>query len=307
MGMGSSREFKDWGEVLLDVIMGYECNVQCDYCSVTEEMRRLNMGTKRVLLEVSDARKLGIHKVSFGGGEPTIRKDLLPIVRFCRDRGYDFVKVVSNGLMFSYEEYAKEAVQAGITQFNLSIMAHTEALYESIMGLPGALGIVRKGVENLLKLGVEPIADLIIKNDTYQVLPDIVEFWTKVGIRKFVLWLVSLTDRNKDNVDSLPMVTTMRPYIFRTFDTAARLGVFCQSRHIPRCMLRGYESFVRDLREDKVLVVTPNSKFKLWESVISANTYVEKCKSCRFYEQECMGVRRDYLERYSDAEIEPYL
>jgi len=304
--MGNSREFKDWREVLLDVIMGYECNVQCDYCSVTVEMRRLNMGTKRIIAEVSEARKLGIHKVSFGGGEPTIRKDLLPIVRFCRDRGFDFVKVASNGLMYSYQEYAKEAVQAGITQFNISIMAHTEPLYESIMGLRGALNIVRKGVENLLSLGVEPIADLIIKNDTYQVMPDIVEYWARIGVRNFVLWLVSLTDRNKDNLDSLPMVSTMRPYIFKTFDTASRLGVFCQSRHIPRCMLRGYEGFVRDLREDKVLVVTPNSKFKLWESVISANTYVEKCKSCRFYEQECMGVRRDYLERYSDVEIEPY-
>lgn len=298
--------FDDYSDVLLDVIIGYACNVICDYCSVTNEMRRRNMTTRQAMNEIVQARALGVHRVSFGGGEPTIRKDLLPLVRFARDRGYDHVKVASNGLMYSYEKYALEAVEAGVTQFNISVMAHTPALYESIMGLSGALDLVRRGVENLLALGQRPILDLIIKNDTYSVLGDIVAYWSDVGARHFVLWLVSLTDRNRDNLASLLRVSEMRDGIVRAFETARSLGVFCESRHIPRCMLRGYEDFVRDLRQDRVIVATPEARFRLWESVISANTYTEKCVKCKHYRGICMGARKDYLERYGDDEIEPY-
>ncbi len=302
---GPALGFEDLSDVLLDVILGYECNVQCDYCSITKEMRRENMSTRQAVAELVEARGLGVHRVSFGGGEPTIRRDLVPLVRFARDRGYDHVKVASNGLMYSYENFARDAVEAGVTQFNISVMAHREALYESIMGLPGALGLVRRGVENLLALGQKPILDLIIKNDTYEHLADIIAYWAEVGVRDFVLWLVSLTDRNRDNLASLPRVTDMRPGIVRAFETARALGVFCESRHIPRCMLPGYEEFVRDLRQDRVIVVTPRSRFRLWESVISANTYTEKCKKCRHYKGICMGARNDYLERYGDDELEP--
>lgn len=297
--------FEDLSDVLLDLILGYECNVQCDYCSITDEMRKENMSTRQAIAEIVEARALGIHKVSFGGGEPTIRKDLLPLVRFARDRGFDFVKVASNGLMYSYWEYAKEAKDCGVTQFNISIMAHTPDLYRSIMGRDDALTLVQKGVENLVKLGCSPIADLIIKNDTYAHLANIIAYWADIGVRHFVLWLVSLTDRNRNNLDSLPRVSEMRDGIFAAFEKSKALGVFCESRHIPRCMLPGYEDFARDLRQDRVLVVTPNSKFRLWESVISANTYSEKCRECKYYLGLCMGARQDYLERYGDDEIVP--
>jgi MoaA/NifB/PqqE/SkfB family radical SAM enzyme len=30
----------EYADVLVDVMIGYACNVQCDYCSITDEMRR---------------------------------------------------------------------------------------------------------------------------------------------------------------------------------------------------------------------------------------------------------------------------
>ena len=50
--------------------------------------------------------------------------------------------------MYSYPAFAEEAAGAGITDFNISFMAHTPALYEQIMGKPGALEMVTQGVRN---------------------------------------------------------------------------------------------------------------------------------------------------------------
>jgi cyclic pyranopterin phosphate synthase len=295
----------DWADVLVDVQIGYACNVQCDYCSITDEMRRENMTIVSVMDKLADARSHGATKLAFGGGEPTIRRGLLPLVRWSRDRGYRSIKVPSNALMYSYPAFAEEAVDAGINQFHVSFMAHTPELYAHIMGRPDAFDLVTKGVRNLAKLGHKPTGDLIIKSDTWMHLADIVEHWAGEGVEKFNLWLVSLSDRNKDNLASLLPVTTMREGIIAAFERGRKLGVTVLSRHIPRCMLPGYEEHIADLREDKVLVITPRATFALWESRISPNTYAEKCKTCRHYQGACLGARNDYLERYGDAELRP--
>jgi cyclic pyranopterin phosphate synthase len=100
---------------MIDVQFGYACNVQCDYCSITDEMRLEKMSTATVLAQLKEARDRGAVKVSFGGGEPTIRRGLLPLVRWCRDRGYRSIKVASNGMMYSYRWFAEQAVDAGST------------------------------------------------------------------------------------------------------------------------------------------------------------------------------------------------
>lgn len=295
----------EWSDVMVDVMIGYACNVQCDYCSITNEMRHEGMSTASVLAQLRDARERGAWKVAFGGGEPTIRKGLLPLIRWCRDRGYRSIKVPSNGLMYSYREYAREASEAGITDFHLSLMAHTDELYESIMGKPGARQLVAQGLRHLLDLGHRPVGDLIIKNDTWRHLADIVEHWAGQGVETFNLWLVSLSDRNKNNLASLPRVSEMREGISAAFDRGRELGVTVRSRHIPPCMLPGYESHIADLRQDRVLVITPHSTFALWESKISPSRYGAVCEGCRHFRGLCLGAREDYVERYGEAEMIP--
>ena len=295
----------DYADVLVDVMIGYACNVQCDYCSITDEMRQESMSTASILAQLADARARGATKVSFGGGEPTIRRGLLPLVRWCRDRGYRSIKVASNALMYSYRSFAEEASDAGVNQFHISLMAHTPELYANIMGRADALALVTQGMRNVVALGHKPVGELIIKNDTWMHLADIVEHWAGLGIETFNLWLVSLSDRNKENLASLPRVSAMREGICAAFERGKRVGVTVRSRHIPRCMLPGYEAHIADLRDDKVLVVTPRTSFALWESKISPNTYAEKCDGCEFQHGACLGVRRDYLERYGDEELRP--
>ena len=177
------EQWFDYADVLIDVMIGYACNVQCDYCSITDEMRQEGMATAAVLAQLIEARARGATKVSFGGGEPTIRRGLLPLVRWCRDRGFRSIKIPSNGLMYSYRAFAEEASDAGITDFHISFMAHTPELYEKIMGRPGAFDLVTQGVGNLRALGHTPVGDLIIKNDTWMHLADIVEHWAGCGMR----------------------------------------------------------------------------------------------------------------------------
>jgi len=289
---------------LIDIIMGYECNVQCDYCTVSVEMRGKNLTTGDIARALERGVAEGLTKAAFGGGEPTIRKDLVKLVNLASALGFKTVKISSNGLMYSYAEFVEALMKAGANQFNISVMGWNRQGYERIMGNPDYFELVRDGVSNLVERGATVVADVIMKRDTYKELEQTVEYWAELGVERFVFWLMSLTDRVKDERDSLVPVSTMRPHIYRAFEVGRRRGIPVHSRHIPRCMLPGYWDHVWDVRTDRVLIVTPESSFWLSESRITANTLVEKCGSCVVMET-CMGVRQDYLDNVGDEEVAP--
>ena len=55
---------------LLDVILHYDCNLACDYCTITPAMRARGLATAAVLRELTSARADGYDRLSITGGEP---------------------------------------------------------------------------------------------------------------------------------------------------------------------------------------------------------------------------------------------
>ncbi len=284
--------------------MGYECNVQCDYCTITRDMRSHNLDASAIAAALEKGALEGLKEAAFGGGEPTIRKELPRLVKLARTLGYTTVKISSNGLMYAYPEYVDRLLAAGANLFHLALMGWNRAMYARIMGREEYFDLVRKGVSNLVSRKALVVGDLIMKNDTYRELPETVEHWAELGVERFVFWLMSLTDRVRDSRESLVPVSIMRPYLFEAFEVGRRRGIPVLSRHIPRCMLPGYWDHLWDVQGERILVVTPESTFWLSESRITANTHVEKCREC-VVKGECMGIRRDYLDHVGDHEVSP--
>ncbi len=290
---------------MLDIIPGYACNVVCDYCSVTEEMRQVEMSFSEILPTLEQGREQSIEYVSFGGGEPTIRPDILRLTRAAQRLGYATIRYQTNGFLFAYPDFTQRAVDAGLNRLHLSLMTSRAELYDRITGFDDSRKIVLQALRNLRRQPVTLVADLILKSDTYRHIRETVAFYAEQGVREAYLWLVSLTDRNADNVDSLVPVSDMRPYIIEALEYGREHGLTVMSRHIPACMLPGYEDQVVRLGDEDVWVVTPRSSFWLLESVISANRFSPRCDGC-LRKGICWGLREDYLARYGDAEVQPY-
>lgn len=291
---------------MLDLITGYACNLVCDYCSVTGDMRKTHMDPRQALRFLHQGRDRGIDYVSFGGGEPSILPGILRLTRAASRLGYGTIRYQTNGLRFAYPEFTERALAAGLNRVHISFMTANADLYDRITGLSGSRDLVLSGIAQLISRGVALAGDLIVKSDTFAHLHDTVKLLYEHGVRELYLWLVSLTDRNRDNLDSLRPVSEMRPFIESALDYGREQGIRVMSRHIPACMLRGYEDQVVRLGEEDVWVVTPRSSFWLVESVISANRFAPRCAGC-LSQGVCFGLREDYLHRYGDSEVRPYL
>ena len=290
---------------LLDVVLGYDCNLKCSYCTITDGMRRRSLTAARVTREIDDAARKGWKHVAFTGGEPTIFPDLPKLVRFARARGFTDVKVASNGLRYAHAPFLEHLIEAGVTTFNVSMHAFEDAAYEQTVARADTARLRRQAIDNLVARGRPPVADLILKNDTYRAVRPWIRSLVDRGVRKFNLWLVSLTDQNAGNVEQLPRITDLVPELRGAFDDARAGGYEVHSLHVPRCFLTGHERHVRHPGADGVRVVTPDEVFDLADSRLTGGVKPdETCGACR-YRNECPGLRRDYVERFGTEELRP--
>ncbi len=289
---------------LLDLVLGYDCNLACDYCTITLEMRRRNMTTDDVRRRLREGRAKGCTRVAFTGGEPTIRSDLVPLVEEARLLGFEWVKVQSNAVRFSYAHYLDRLIHAGVDVFHVTVSHADDAGRDRLTRVPGSAAASRSGLDALLSRGLDVVLDVIVKSDTASHLPDTIAALHRRGARRFHLWLVSLTDGNRENVDSLPRVSEIRPQLEAAFEYGRAHDLEVLSLHIPRCMLPGSEAHVWDVLREDVVVSTPDATFSLRDSRLAPNAKVDACGAC-VYDPVCSGVRRDYLERFGESEIVP--
>ena len=287
---------------LLDVVLGYDCNLACDYCTITPAMRRRAMPTERVAREIERAAARGFREIAFTGGEPTIRPDLPALVKHAKRRGFERVKVASNGLRYAHAEYLDHLVACGVDRFHVSLHAFEDGAYERAVHLAGTAPLRRQALANLVARGLDPVADLILKEDTYRSLPAWIASLASVGVRRFALWLVSLTDHNRGNVHQLPRLTEIAPHLTAAFGAARRGGYEVVALHVPRCLLPGYEDHVRHPGADLVTVVTPDDVFDLADSRLGGGVKPEGCAGCIFADRY-PGLRHDYVDRFDGDEV----
>lgn len=284
---------------LLDVVLGYDCNAACTYCTITPAMRRRALSAEAIAREIDRAAVNGYRAIAFTGGEPTIREDLGALVRYAKKRGFDDVKVSSNGLRYAHLPYLDHLIVAGVTRFHVSLHAFDDAAYDRTTRLAGASVARARGLEHLLLRERSPTLDLILKNDTYRALPEWIDSLVARGFRSFHLWLVSLTDENAANVDQLPRLGDVAPFVARACDDARRGGYEVLSLHLPRCFLPAHEDHVRHPGADGVRVVTPDDVFDLTSSRLTGGIKPAACARC-VHASRCPGLRRDYVEVFGD-------
>ncbi len=302
---------------LLDVILLYDCNLACDFCTImadadrpdgtATQLRGRSLSAAKVLDTMKRDRARGFDAIAFTGGEPTLRTDLLPLIRKARELGFASIKLQTNGLVFASDANLVRAFEAGVTRWHLTIHAHREAVYDAIVRTPGRHASMVAALDAMIARDLDPIVDVLISRRT---LPDLVAsigWLADRGVRRVDLWMVSLTDANRGNVHQLPSYEEVVPVVHEALAIARSRGVEARSLHLPRCVLGGDHAHAWDPgraleHEGRVHVLSPDDDFELTASKLTPQIKVEACVGCE-HDAICPGLRPDYLEVFGDREI----
>ena len=291
----------------LELSPGYACNCRCLGCHSCSAEDRDQMATPDVLAWLQRGRKQGAQFLWLSGGEPTLRKDFLQILRAAKQLGYRRLKVQSNGMLFSYPQFADKTLAAGCTEVNLLLKSLDPKVHDALNRTPGSHSLLNKAVDVLAARAVRMEGDILVTHRNWQELPELVAHYAQRGISHFNFWLFSLVDQGDGDLRRLvPRLTDCVPKMLEAKAAAGQFGATVCSLNTPHCVVPPEHWDIQfDSAGMDLLVVNPDGRsFALETSSIELGTYVEACQQCPA-RPWCHGMRSDYLQVHGSEEMQP--
>lgn len=294
------------------LICGYECNNNCIFCCNSEKRGRIRpKSTRELKEEMAGLKRQGYNYLELIGGEPTIREDIIDLVRFAKKLKFETIMFASNGRMFSYPSFMKRIIRAGLNSIVFSMHGHMPKLHDYLVGVDGAFSQLLRGVENAKKHRVQTGTNTIIVKQNYKFLPEIGKFIYNIGIRNAEFIFVDPT-HGKAKGDFFRICPTYRetePYINKLlkFGYSKKIPHW-HIRYYPLCFVNPeYHGMISELHESRVFQTTHIAPDFINMDVKKSREEISKtktgiCTPCR-YGKECEGVWREYFLGYGIDDI----
>jgi len=111
-------------EPYLDIVLTDYCNANCNFCIADLIHTKLNCDLEifkeKTLFAVQN---MNVREVLLLGGEPTMSKNLYPMIKFLKTLNLDKILMTTNGIRLALDEgYRKDILSSGLTHLNISFM-----------------------------------------------------------------------------------------------------------------------------------------------------------------------------------------
>ncbi len=135
------------------------CNLRCEYCMPAEGTDLFEKGDvlsyEQIERIIRVAVRLGVTKFRFTGGEPLVRRELVPFIGRVRQiPGIESLAISTNGLLLA--QHAEGLRAAGIDKVNISIDSFRRDTFMRLARLD-ALPKVLEGLEAATRVGFQTI------------------------------------------------------------------------------------------------------------------------------------------------------
>ncbi|WOF16245.1 GTP 3',8-cyclase MoaA [Methanoplanus sp. FWC-SCC4] len=178
----------------LRISLTSKCNLRCTYCHREGEFEpKEEMSLEDIAEILRVAKKFGINSVKLTGGEPTIRKDIIDIIKAIPE-GME-ASMTTNGTLLA--PIAKDLKEAGLSRVNISIDSLDRERYKQISG-KDMLPEVLEGIEAAVDAGLTPVKlnIVVLKGVNEDEVENFIRF--AGGRKEIILQFIELMDLDVD-------------------------------------------------------------------------------------------------------------
>lgn len=294
-------------EKRVDIKTGFSCNNNCIFCVQAHNKFKGNRPFDDLKRDMEDCRER-CNDIVLTGGEVTIRKDFLDIVRLAKSLGYDSVQVQTNGRMFSSMDFCRKSLAAGASEFAISIHGHDAELHDSLTRAPGSFSQTIKGIRNLKRLGAKVLTNTVVVKQNMGQVPDIANLLVRLKVNQFQLAFVHPMGNALENFGLVvPKISEAAEFIKKGIMAGISNGISVMAEAVPYCLMGGYEPYVSEshIPETEVRgLKQQNTDDFTSQRRHEGKVKFDKCTACRHY-NTCEGPWREYPEVMGEEEFNP--
>jgi len=293
----------------LEILMNWQCNQRCIFCSVGHKL--VDDGGIRTWSEIKKdlelAKKRDASIVSFSGGEPTIRKDLVKGIKLAHSLGFETIEIQTNGCMLKYKEYFEELIDAGVNRVLVSIHAPNAELEDFLTQTRGSFDAKVQGLRYLEEYNIEKRTNTVINRYNYRLLPEMAKFLLgfKKNTKNNHLNFVIPDGFAKQNFRELvPKMSEAKPFIEKACSILVEGGAAPFLHNLYPCIISGYSQVIAELSTTDTLLIGPDFKIDLQENRHKYRVKGPQCKNCK-YDNICVGPFKEYIKIMGFDEFKP--
>ena len=239
----AAHEKRNW------VRLTFDCNNHCVFCLDTLTHDGQMRDASEVKQQILDGARKGAQRLILSGGEPTMHPNYVDFIRLGKLAKYRKIQTVTNGRAFSYKDFLKRCLDAGLDEITFSIHGPNARIHDALVGAKGAFEQEVRGLQYALADG-RPIVniDVVINRANVKHLKAILEKFIAMGVREYdLLHVIPFGNAFKEGRDVLFYdLEEMRPYLLEAFAFSKRPDVHIWLNRFPVQHLEGYESLIQD-------------------------------------------------------------
>ena len=192
--------------VLSEIAVTYHCNLACKFCYAScgcikdESAHELSTEeVKEVLVIIKNEAE--VPSVSFTGGEPTLRDDLIEFISFAKSLKM-WTNLITNATLIT-KEMADSFKRAGLDSAQVSLEGGCPTLHDNIVQRAGAFALTIEGLMNLSRAGIRVHTNTTISRSNKGHLLNILDTVKDLGIDKFSMNMVMPVGSAVDNLNEV--------------------------------------------------------------------------------------------------------
>ena len=199
------------GPEIVHLEISDRCNLSCPYCYVgKKEAKELATGNwLRIIKKLADS---GVFQITFGGGEPTLRDDVIPLAAYAREVGLN-VCMTSNGI--NIPKYDQQQLRF-FNQINIS--------YHASAGLQPFMD----ALSHLHKNGIKSGINFCLSKQYAPMLPVILSVASSYGASLLVLTYKPVIGDIENQIPPEKVLETMKAFSASNFEIFVD-GLTCQT------------------------------------------------------------------------------
>ena len=215
-----------------------QCNSGCSHCTIADIAHHEDKLFEDALSDIKKGRRAGCTELVFMRGEPTLRRDLVKLVRHARHLGYRLIQIQTNARLLAYEAYVDKLTRAGATYFEVSFFGHNDDLHDTIDGNEGAFQQAIAGLQNLINKRVGVLVTVPVVKANYLRLSDITRTLSLLGVSRLQFNFSRPVQIGPQwQTDCLVRLSDASRNIRQAMALCNELGISAETEAVPLCHL----------------------------------------------------------------------
>ena len=281
--------------------LGFRCNQNCYFCWQGRDWPQ--PPPELFFTWLREMSAAGVSYLSITGGEPTLFRELPELIGEANGLGMT-VDLQTNAIRLAKSTFVEKLVSSGLTRAFVSLHAADSAVSDAMTRAPRTYMRTVEGVRNALGAGLSVTLNCVVEQANYRDLPTYAQFIVDELVSPFadnpvemVVFSHPHTYYDRDHwTDSMASLGLIRPPLLEAIGVLRAAGLRIEAGGtcgFPPCLYPEHPDLMLCFPLEEV-----------GEKDIEGRAFADSCSEC-LLRPGCLGVRREYLERFGGEGLEP--